>query len=298
MQAEQLDIRIQAFERSFHIIAGGENCHLDKIEQFAMGELARLENKYNPLRPGSLCHTLNENSGSGIYFPLDQESTSLLQFCDALWAKTNHLFDPSIQIVFGAIRSDDTRSRRNQHSLLPLVGWNNLERSESGVRLKQKGMYLDMNQCLRPYAIERLRKKFLQYSVDFALIDCGQDFATIGKRGDGSNWLIGMKYPLKGRATIKRLKLNNRALSMRGDFESARNINGELFGRAFSPVDGEPIPGLLSVAVAADSPLEACSAATVARFKTETAAITWLKTTGLSWLAIDRTLACLGPLAE
>jgi thiamine biosynthesis lipoprotein len=72
---------------------------------------------------------------------------------------------------------------------------------------------------------------------------------------------------------------------------------GEQFGRALSPVDAQPLPGLLSVAVIAENCLTACSAANIARFKTEQAALRWLDKLGLPWMAIDRQLNCHGPLA-
>jgi thiamine biosynthesis lipoprotein len=64
-----------------------------------------------------------------------------------------------------------------------------------------------------------------------------------------------------------------------------------------SPIDGQSIPGLLGVAVLADTCLTACSAASVARLKTEAAAMQWLESLGYPWFAIDRSMNCHGPLA-
>ena len=69
---------------------------------------------------------------------------------------------------------------------------------------------------------------------------------------------------------------------MRGDFERRTRFNDENFGRGLSPIDGYPIPGMLSVSVVADSCLEACGASSVARLKTEKAAISWLENLGLA----------------
>lgn len=82
------------------------------------------------------------------------------------------------------------------------------------------------------------------------------DIATIGKQPDGANWLVGVKYPKGSGVAITRLKLNNRGYSVRGGFERCINIDKELFGNALSPIDGHPIPGLLSVGVMANSCVE------------------------------------------
>ena len=108
---------------------------------------------------------------------------------------------------------------------------------------------------------------------------------------------MGFRHPKGPRTAIARLKLNNKGFAMRGNFEHRIQLGAENFGRALSPVDGQPLPGLLSVAVVADNCLTACSAASIARLKTEQAGIAWLDKLGLPWLAIDRELNCIGPLS-
>ena len=181
--------------------------------------------------------------------------------------------------------------------MLKLVGWRNLEISKDGAHLLNKGMLMDLNSCIRPYALDLLRKFLMRNGVNNALIEMDQDAVTIGKQPDGSNWLIGVRVPSGTRAAIIRLKLNNKGFATRGDYEHAALQDGERFGRALSPVDGQPIPGLLSVTVIADNCISAYSAASVARLKTEASGLKWLDKLGLPWLAIDRELQCHGPLA-
>jgi thiamine biosynthesis lipoprotein len=158
-------------------------------------------------------------------------------------------------------------------------------------------MLIDLNSCIRPYLIDSVRKILLKNGASNALIEMDQDMSTIGKQPDGANWLVGVRFPRGARAAITRLKLNHQGFAIRGDFERAVMQGGERFGRALSPIDGQPIPGLLGVAVTADNCLTACSAASVARLKTESAGLKWLADLGLPWMAIDRQLNCHGPLA-
>jgi thiamine biosynthesis lipoprotein len=129
------------------------------------------------------------------------------------------------------------------------------------------------------------------------MIEMDRDVVTIGRQPDGANWLVGVRHPQASRTAITRLKVNGQGFAMRGDFERRIKLDGENFGRGLSPVDGQPVPGPLSVIVVADSCLTACSAASIARLKTEQAAINWLEGLNLPWMAIDRELACHGPLA-
>jgi thiamine biosynthesis lipoprotein ApbE len=118
--------------------------------------------------------------------------------------------------------------------------------------------------------------------------------------GDGQNHLdiaLAELQRLGNRTTITRLKLNQMGYSIKGSFENTLKFGNEVFSKALSPIDGQPVPGLLSVAVVAESCLDACSAACIARLKTEAAAIKWLDGLGLKWIAINRQMQCLGPLA-
>ena len=110
--------------------------------------------------------------------------------------------------------------------------------------------------------------------------------------------MVGVRFPKNKRVAMARLKLNNKGYAMRGDYEQAALINGERFGRVLSPVDGQSVPGLLCVAVIAENCLTACSAASVARLKTEASALRWLENLGLPWMAVDRELHCHGPLGQ
>lgn len=231
---------------------------------------------------------------------LDAESRSLFQYATALWEQSKHIFDPTTRILMDCYSSDGDLlvSNGRMQELLTLVGWRNLHVTLEGAHMSSAGMLLDLNHCIRPYALDSLRKILLRNGTTNAYMEMHHDVVTIGKQRDGANWLVGIRIPKGPRAAIVRLKLNNMGFAMRGDFEHTSMQENETFGRALSPVDGHPIPGLLSVSVIANNCLTACSAANVARFKTEAMALRWLENLGLPWLAIDRRLNCHGPLTQ
>jgi thiamine biosynthesis lipoprotein len=258
-----------------------------------------LEQKFSSYHPESITSRINQTAGTGYFVPLDAEARSLFHFVDALWEESKHIFDPTTRILQDCYTSTGVlcASQDQLQKMLKLVGWRNLEITAEGVHMSDKGMLIDLNSCVRPYALDSVRRLLLRNDVSNAYIEMDQDVATIGKHPDGSNWLAGVRIPKGTRAAIVRLKLNHKGFAMRGDFEQTVEIQGEYFGRALSPVDGQPIPGLLSVAVIAETCLTACSAASVARLKTEATGIKWLEKLGLPWLAVDRQHNCHGPLA-
>lgn len=276
------------------MVIAGENTLADQ----AISELQRLESKFCFYKHGSVINTINQNAGTGVFTPLDAESRSLFDYASALWDQSHHIFDPTTRPLLSCYNDAGKllASNKQLQDMLRLVGWSSLEICPEGARLPRRGMQVDLNSCIRPYAVDCVRKLLLREGVSHALIEMDRDVATIGKQVDGANWLVGLRHPLGSRAAIARIKLNAKGYAMRGDYERRITMGEEYFGRGLSPVDGQPIPGLLSVVVVADNCLAACGAATVARLKTEQAAFNWLNKLGLPWLAIDRELNCHGPL--
>lgn len=297
---QKSEVRLHAFGQACHLVVDNSNGRGAQLIQLCREKIDHLERKFSASQLDSIVTHINRAAGTGVYTPLDGEARSLFQFVEALWSKSKHVYDPTTRILrdcydaSGALRASPEQLK----GMLKLVGWQNLDISTQGAHLSHQGMLIDLNACIRPYVVDSVRKLLLSEGANNALIEMEQDVATIGKQPDGANWLIGVKLPEGNRAAIQRLKLNDKGFAIRGDFESAVTTNGERFGRALSPVDGQPIPGLLAVAVTADTCLTACSAASIARMMAEPIALKWLENLGLPWLAVDRTLTCHGTLAS
>lgn len=299
MIAETSEARLHCFGSACHLVVDNGADQGSAMLALAREELSRLEEKFSSYHPGSVVSSINQGAGTGSFTPLDAESRSLFSYVAALWSESKHLFDPTTHLLQNCYDASGRllASEDQLRAMLKLVGWSNLEITSSGARLTRKGMLIDLNDCVRPYAVDSVRKLLLGEGISNALIEMDHDIATIGKQPDGSNWMVGVRHPRGSRAAIIRLKLNHKGFAMRGDFEHCIPVDGENYGRGLSPVDGRPIPGLLSVALIADNCLTACSAASVARFKTEQAGLHWLENLGLPWMAIDRKMNCHGPLS-
>lgn len=298
MITRKFESRFRAFGQACHLVMNTGNDNSQEIFSAAEQEFRRIEAKFDSFNPQSLVGLINARAGTGEFTLLDPESLSLFRYAEALWEESKHLFDPTTSLIqrYYAKGRNKAIHRSGLKGDLTRIGWQNLEITEQGARLGISGMQLDLNSCIRPYAVDCARKLLVKYGINNALIDLDKDVATIGKQGDGANWLVGVRFPDASRTAIERFKLNDRAYAIRGNFENALQINGERFSRALSPVDGHPVPGLLGVAVIADTCLTACSAASIARLKTEKNALKWLTGLGLPWLAIDRDFKCHGPV--
>ncbi len=290
---------MHAFGKACHLVVDNLTGRGPELLELCKAEISRLEHKFGTFQPDSVISRINQGAGTGVFTPLDPESRSLIKFVTALWTRSMHVFDPTTRILRECYTADGAllASPEQLKGMLRLVGWGQLEVTDQGAHLARKGMVVDLNSCVRPYLIDSIKKILIREGAKHALIELEQDIATIGKQPDGANWLIGVRFPKGSSAAIHRLKLNDASFALRGDFERAMRVNGERFSQSLSPVDGQPIPGLLAVAVTADNCLAACSAAGMAMTRAEPAALNWLASLGLPWVAIDRDLNCHGPMA-
>lgn len=291
--------RLHCFGSSCQLSVSASPDEAERLIDLALAELSRIESRFSVFDSGSVISKVNQAAGTGSFTELDAEARSLFDFVAALWKESNRLFDPTTRLLqdcyddYGKLKATEDQVK----AMVRLVGWQKLQLDDNGAYLPEKGMLIDLNSCIRPYALDAVRKRLQKEGVKHALLELDHDAVTIGKQADGANWLLGLRHPHGSRTAINRVKLNDRGFAMRGDFERRINFGGENFGRGLSPVDGFPIPGMLSVSVIADSCLDACGAASIARLKTEQAAVNWLDRLGLPWMAIDRQLKCHGPLA-
>jgi thiamine biosynthesis lipoprotein len=294
------ELRVRVFGKGCHLVVENQDGQGDELLSLCEAELTRLENKFCSSVPESITSQINQSAGTGCFIPLDAEARSLFDFVDALWGESKRQFDPTIRILQECYDEGGQllASAGQLQKFLKLVGWRNVEVDDNGAHLAHQGMLLDLNSCVRPYALDSIRKILQKHNVGSALIEMGQEAITIGKQPDGSNWLVGARAPMGPRGAIFRLKLNDKGFAVRGEFEHASTRDGEYYGRALSPIDGLPIPGLLSITVIAENCLTACSAANVARLRTEASGIRWLEKLGLPWMAVDRQMNCHGPLAR
>jgi FAD:protein FMN transferase len=296
-----------AVEHRFTIL--GRACHLviadpegngESLLQEAIDELHRIESHLGTHARGSVIYRLNRCHDAREPVAIDAEASQLLDYASALRQRSNHVYDPSTGVLdeLWSEANGGEPSQARLQARLQSVGWQHLARSADAAQLTHPDVRINLDACLCPYAVDRVRRLLVSRGVESALIDLDRDVATIGRQADGANWLLGLRYPRGCRAAIHRLKLNNRSFSLRGDFQQRLQVGGENFGRAYSPVDGYPLPSPLAVAVVAQTCLEACAAATVGRHLSESTALSWLSGLDLDWLAIDRELACHGPLAR
>lgn len=262
----------------------------------AEAEVRRLEAKYSRYREDSLTARINASAGSGTPVALDDETEGLLNYADTLWQQSAGLFDLTAGVLRRAwnFRSGQPPRPEIIDELLPLVGWQQVQRHNNSLALPVTGMELDFGGMVKEYACDAAATVLKLHGVGHALVDLAGDMACTGPRSDGQPWTIAIRHPEAANRAVATVSLSSGGLATSGDYERYLEINGQRYGHILNPHTGWPERGYLAVSVTAAQCLVAGSAATVALLKSELDARRWLEELGLPWLAVDRELACTG----
>ena len=272
----------------------------DAIFQNLIDEVVRLERKYSRYKPDSVISRINSSAGSGVAVSIDEEAARLFDYADALYQQSDGLFD----ITSGVLREVwDFRSGRlpsaaKIDSVLPLIGWNHVERKENQVYLPRKGMQVDFGGFGKEYAVDVLVSRCIEHEIEHGVINLGGDVRVVGPHPDGTPWRVGIQHPRAQGRTIAIIDVHHGAVATSGDYERFMLIDGRRYCHLLDPTTGYSFePEFASVSVLADSCLIAGSFSTLAMLKREGAGL-WLASTGLPYLLVDASLALSGSIGH
>lgn len=276
---------------------GRDERAMHRAAKAAMAEVHRIERKFSRYRDSSVISRINHAAGQAAV-EIDAETASLLDFAGQLWELSHGLFD----ITSGVLRRawDFKRAVPPKpaalEELLPLVGWQKLERRGRMVRLQRPGMELDFGGFGKEYAADRAAAVLHQHGLTHALINLGGDLHALGERGlpelHGAPWQVAIQHPRPAadqpQATVALLPLARGGLATSGDYERFFIHEGRRHCHILNPRTGWPVTHWQSVSVIAANTTTAGALSTIAMLMGESAPA-WLQTQTARYLAIDQT---------
>jgi thiamine biosynthesis lipoprotein len=287
---------LTAYRFDFKAMGGGCEillCAADKAEAFAAAEtgikeVERIEHKYSRYRPDSILSQINQAAGSGDWIDCDPETTWMLNYADTLYRNSEGLFDITSGVLrrawdfnAGIVADDNTLM-----TLLPLVGWQRVERADDKVRLPLAGMEIDFGGFGKEYAADSAAAVLAKQSIQHGYVNLGGDIRVIGPQPDGQPWLIAVQDPRQRGEIVATIPLHQGGLATSGDYEKFFEQDGQRYCHILNPFTGRPVTHWRSISVLAPVATAAGSYSTIAMLK-ENMAIEWLKQSGFSYLALS-----------
>ncbi len=238
----------------------------DAVARAAEAEALRIEAKFSRYRPQSLLSELNRQAGRGPVV-IDDETETLLRAALDLWALTGGRFDPTVGVLRRVwnFKTQRVPSAAELAEALVFVGAGAVSLRCGTVELKQVGMELDLGGVGKEYAADRVAQVLQERGVSCALINFLGDVRTLGRRGDGRPWSVGVQDPRDRSRCLGAIRIGEGAgIATSGDYERSFELDGVRYHHILDATTGRPAQGLASVTVVAPTAFEAGRLATAA----------------------------------
>lgn len=225
--------------------------HLDA----AVLEIRRIENLLTTFQEDSQTNQINQNAGIKPV-KVDLEVFNLIERSLRISRITDGYFD----ISYGSIDKKFWNFDRNMQELpdpkiirehLSLVNYNNvlLDREQSTVFLKEKGMRIGFGGIGKGYAAEMGKRLMLNRGVKSGVVNASGDLTTWGTQADGKPWTIGIADPDNARLPFSYMNIANIAVATSGNYEKFVTIGAKRYSHTINPKTGMPVSGIKSVTI-------------------------------------------------
>ncbi len=126
-----------------------------------------------------------------------------------------------------------------------------IDREESTVYLPDKDMKLDVGAIAKGYAAQRISEKLEAAGVTSALLSLGGNVETIGAKGDGKPWRVGIQNPdpSGGQSYLHALDLEDMCLVTSGTYQRYYEVDGVRYHHIINPDTLMPWDEYLSVTI-------------------------------------------------
>jgi thiamine biosynthesis lipoprotein len=200
---------------------------------------------------------INRNAGTRET-RVSPETIDVIEMAVITAEKSGGAFDPSIGPV---VKLWDFLKRKKPggeeiRRVLPLIDFRNIviDRQNSTVFLKNKGMLLDLGGIAKGYAADLAADTLIKSGIRDGLVSIAGDIRTFGVKPDNSPWTIGIKNPRQTGEKdeiIARIRLSGKAISTAGDYERFFIDDNRRYHHLLDPETGYPAGLCRSVSVIA-----------------------------------------------
>lgn len=221
----------------------------------AIDEIRRIENLLTTYESSSQTNFINNNAGIKPV-TVNQEVYNLIERSIGISKITQGAFD----ISYGSIDKSLWNFDKSMTSLpdpkealkmVYLIDYRNiiLDKKNTTVFLKEKGMRIGFGGIGKGYAAEMAKKILIMNNVKSGIINASGDLTTWGTQPDGKQWTIGIANPDLPTAVFSYMEISNKAVATSGNYEKYVMIDGKKYSHTIDPKTGLPITGIKSVTV-------------------------------------------------
>lgn len=241
---------------NFTITVVAENEHIgNKSINLAIEEIRRIEKLLTTYKEDSQTNLINENAGIKPV-KVDLEVFHLIERCIGISKITQGAFDISYGSIDKSLWNFDKKmtelpDAETALKMVHLIDYRNiiLDKENSTVFLKEKGMRIGFGGIGKGYAAEMAKQILLNHDVESGIINASGDLSAWGLQPNGKKWTIGVADPDAPNAAFSYMEISNKAVATSGNYEKFVTINGKKYSHTIDPKTGLPITGIKSVTI-------------------------------------------------
>ena len=220
-----------------------------------INEIKRIEKLLTTYHESSETNLINRNAGIAAV-TVSEEIFNLIERSIRISEITQGAFDITYGSIDNGLWNFDTQmkslpDKETAKEMVRLINYKNilLDKENSTVFLKEKGMRIGFGGIGKGYAAERAKTTMQQMGVTSGIVNASGDLTTWGLQPNGEEWTIGIANPNIVGEVFSFLKISGLAVATSGNYEKFIVIDGKKYSHTIDPRTGLPVTGIKSVTI-------------------------------------------------
>ena len=255
-------------ERTFYSLGtiiqlkvSGKNA--EKAIEESVARLNEIDDKMSAFKNYSDISNINNNSGEDFQ-AVSEETFSLLKTSVKYSELTEGAFDPTIRplVNLWGIGTDfeNVPSQEGINKKVSLVNYKNIifNKDNNSVKLLYKNQSVDLGGIAKGYATDVVKDILIRNKIKSGIIDLGGNIYVLGKKIDGTPWLVGIQDPFTPRGNfIGVLNASNKSVVTSGYYEKYFIKDGKKYHHIIDPLTGYPSESnIISATIISDKSID------------------------------------------
>lgn len=152
--------------------------------------------------------------------------------------------EPILRVWEKAVERNALPSTDELKTAIDLTGYTNiiLEPKSHEVGFSKPGMSIDVGGIAKGYIVGEAIETLKSNNISQGLVVAGGDMYVLGNNPErGSNWLIGIKNPLKPEENIKYIEVSDKAVATSGHYMRFYTVQDKQYSHIVDPRNGWPV---------------------------------------------------------